>query len=198
MPVDKRTSLTDSQVVRLRERYASEKRSCGALAREYGISRGGVWYIVTGKSRKDAGGPISQGVGRSRPRTIREQRPVRYPDESVVQAREMVVERGLPEIEAHRVTGMSVTHVSAVVRGLTRMDAGGPILREERVPRGADKAGAILNDEQVTEILRHRGRKDVKQKELAARYHISPGMVGHILHRRKWKHVPLPQGDEGG
>jgi hypothetical protein len=59
-----RTRLTDLQVVAIREAYA-KGRSLNGLAKDYQTNKGSVTNIVSGKTFKDSGGPITRkGVSR--------------------------------------------------------------------------------------------------------------------------------------
>jgi hypothetical protein len=55
---------TNAEVREIRERYAAGGISQPQLAKEYGLTLCGVNYIVVGKTRMSAGGPITK-KGRS-------------------------------------------------------------------------------------------------------------------------------------
>lgn len=57
-----RFTITDAQVVEIRERYAADPMLTHAtLAKEYSIGHGSVTRIITGKYRSDLGGPFTSG-----------------------------------------------------------------------------------------------------------------------------------------
>ena len=49
--------LTDEQVVKMRELYASGKYSMRVLAKQFGVTKSCVSLLVRGKRRNDVGGP---------------------------------------------------------------------------------------------------------------------------------------------
>lgn len=181
------------QVIQIRERYARKDGSCAVLGREYGLSRAAVWWIVSGGTHRHVGGPITKEGDTHKKRTLVRRRPSKYTDEQIIRVREMVVNGGHSEAEAATETGISPTHVSSIVRGLSRRNVGGPILDEDRYRRGEQVSRSVLTTLGVQDILWHGlVKQDVTQSDLARRHHISRGMVGHIVHRRKWAHVPIP------
>lgn len=48
--------VTEAQVLEIREKYATGNYSCGALGKEYGLSKAQAYRIVTGVSWKNTGG----------------------------------------------------------------------------------------------------------------------------------------------
>lgn len=48
---------------------------------------------------------------------------------------------------------------------------------------------AKLTPRDVLEIRRRYWEGDVKERELAAEYGVTPQAIGHIITRRNWKHI---------
>ena len=63
-------------------------------------------------------------------------------------------------------------------------------LHPERVARGERQGSAKLTEEKVLEIRRTYRNKEATLKQLAARYNVTFGLIGHIVNYRSWKHVP--------
>ena len=61
IPKSANEKMSDEQIVEMRTRYAANSSlTTAALAREYGLCKPHVIAVVTGKSRKKSGGPISE------------------------------------------------------------------------------------------------------------------------------------------
>lgn len=58
----------------------------------------------------------------------------------------------------------------------------------KRLHRGSANQNAKLTQEQVESIF-HRGTAGECRSKLAREFGVSPGLIGHILHDRAWKHV---------
>ena len=58
--------LTDKQVRKIRRLYSSGKYTQQELANKYEVTRSRISVIVTGKARKEAGGPITKSTAKSR------------------------------------------------------------------------------------------------------------------------------------
>lgn len=55
-----------------------------------------------------------------------------------------------------------------------------------RTSRGSKHSSAKLSEQSVIEIVRLREIEGLSYKELAARYEVSEGLIGHVLFNRAW------------
>jgi hypothetical protein len=57
-----RKEVSDEDVVKIREDYESEFYTTRELADLYKTTQANVWAIVTGKTRRDCGGPTTRPI----------------------------------------------------------------------------------------------------------------------------------------
>jgi hypothetical protein len=112
-------SCTNEEAVEMREKYAGGK-SMATIAEEYAVCPATAYRIITGLSYKDAGGPIGLAGSGPNPRNTK------WSDQEIREARESVLAGEMSNSVASRF-GMSVAYLSRIVRGHTRVEAGGPI-----------------------------------------------------------------------
>ncbi|GMA36281.1 hypothetical protein [Demequina litorisediminis] len=111
------TRLSDDDVARLRERYATGERQAD-LAVAFGVSQTSVSALVTGRTRADAGGPLAQAPAKP-PRASRSTQAsprVRLTDEVVAQVRRRVGE-GEARAEVASGLGISKASVDSIMAG---------------------------------------------------------------------------------
>lgn len=60
------SALSDEEVRTIRTRYAQKKATSVTLAAEYGVTAERIMRLVSGKTRRDAGGPITARPGHRR------------------------------------------------------------------------------------------------------------------------------------
>lgn len=152
--------LTDAQVREVREKFAAGARQVD-LAREYGVSQNTVSSMVTGRSRQDAGGPIT----RSRRRKLT--------PEDVLAIRSDLAEGAASADIANRY-GISQQMVSQISTGLAHADVGGPTAKPSR------RHSSPLTVDQVSEIKR-RVTAGEARREVAAAFGISRWTVDSIM-----------------
>jgi hypothetical protein len=58
------------------------------------------------------------------------------------------------------------------------------------VARGEDQGRATLTSSNVIEIRAKYAAGGTTLKGLAAQFGVSFGLIGHIINRRLWKHIP--------
>lgn len=71
-------------------------------------------------------------------------------------------------------------------------DRSGPALRPERMPRGEAHGRAKLTNAAVIEIRRRYAAGGTSQPKLAREFGVDHTVIGDIVRREKWKHVPDP------
>jgi DNA-binding transcriptional regulator YdaS (Cro superfamily) len=102
-----RTKLSDAQVRHLRELAAADE-DLRSLAAEFGITPASVTQLVTGQSRRAAGGPIRE----AKPRSV-------LTDKDVAEIRRLAAD-GVRQVDLARRYGVHPSHVSDLVRGRRR------------------------------------------------------------------------------
>ena len=65
-----------------------------------------------------------------------------------------------------------------------------------RMPRGQDRGGAKLTDEDVRAIRSEHRETGTAMVKLAARYGVADRTLGQIISREKWKHIAEPPASE--
>lgn len=158
--------LTDEEIVRLRERFASGERQT-ELASEYGITQNAVSSIVTGRTRASAGGPIT--VGRRRKLT----------PEDASAIRSALAEGVSVNVICERYP-ISQQMVSLIQTGRAFADVPGPVLRPAR-------RAEPLSTQQVEEIKQRvragESRLDVAAEFGVSRWTVDSVMIGRIAGR---------------
>lgn len=69
-------------------------------------------------------------------------------------------------------------------------DKNGARLHPERMPKGERHGCAKLSAFKVIEIRSRYAIGDVTMRELAKQFRVSYGLIGFIINRRLWKHLP--------
>ena len=62
-------------------------------------------------------------------------------------------------------------------------------LHPEKAARGERQHSAKLTEEKVRQIRKEYAAGGITREKLATRYSITPGLIGHVIKRRIWKHV---------
>ena len=174
--------LTARRVRRIRTLY-QEGKEVESLAKKYGVSQSSIYAALSGKTWKDAGGPIQ--TKDSRRRRIR--RSSRMNEERVREARRLF-EKGQSLTELARRFGASTGTMSDLVRGKTWSHVPGATqVRKGR--RGENSASAKLTVEAVYEIRREMSRGAFRS-DLARKYGVSTSAIRSVELGLSWKHLP--------
>ncbi len=164
--------LTDAQVVEMRTLYADETRlTVAALARRFSVSKPCIIGILTGKSRRGVGGPIS---------TIRKIYGTTVPSakltpKQVVELR-LRAEAGATTHELGVRFGISPGTASKIIRGETWKSVG-----PARIP--TPPGHCKLTREQAMRI-RQRHAKGVSQARLARDYGVGASTISMLVRGR--------------
>lgn len=201
----KKHNFTHEQIEDMRRSYWEWDETITSLCGRYGVgSESPIWHIVHGKTYRDAPGPISGPEHKRLPdesgirkgSRLVKRRTAKYFVHSDSKIRELRYDarvRRMSSKELAEKYHMSRSWVNQLLRGEGRTDAGGP-MRPKTVRRfGSYMPNAKLDEEKVGRIIALWQEARMTQEEIATQFGISPGMVGHIVHRRKWKHVPWPE-----
>lgn len=151
--------LTDEQVVALRKKFRDGTLQAD-LAVEYGIAQNTVSSIVTGRTRRDAGGPISRGNKR------------KLTANDVVEIRRALADGTSADVIAthYGITQQMVSHIQT---GRAYADVRGPVQRPAR-------RAEPLTSEQVAAIKRRVGQGE-RRPDVAASFGISRWTVDAIM-----------------
>lgn len=160
---EKPTKLTDEQVRDLRSRYADGARQID-LAAEFGVNQNTVSSIVTGRSRRKAGGPISLGSSAK----------LSHADVTAMREAAAAGER-VSVLETRY--GVSEAMVYNVLTGKAFKDVAGPLTG---TTRGRSKP---LTEEQVGDILAALESGEMRAV-LAARFGVSVSAIHHVASGR--------------
>jgi transcriptional regulator with XRE-family HTH domain len=152
--------LTDEQVVELREAYNRGDRQVD-LGRRYGISQNTVSSLVTGRTRKDAGGPVSPASSR------------KLTNAQALAIREAVAD-GTPVDELTRRYEITQQMVSQIVTGVAYATAGGPISKPTR-----RNASPLTVDE--ADEIRSRVQRGIAVDVVAATFGVSTSTVRSVM-----------------
>lgn len=155
--------LSDEQVVEVRARFAAGARQVD-LAAEYGISQNTVSSLVTGRTRRKAGGPITRGSAR------------KLDSVDVVDIRNELTD-GASQVEVAERYGITQQMVSNIASGRAYADIGGPLAGQPRT------VAAPLSVEQITEI-RIRIREGEPRRDVAAAFGVSKWTVDSVMRSR--------------
>lgn len=155
--------LSDEQVVEIRARFAAGARQVD-LAAEYGISQNTVSSLVTGRTRRKAGGPITRNRARKLDMV------------EVIDIRNELAD-GASQVEIAERYGVTQQMVSNIASGRAYVDIGGP--RAGRRPTVADP----LTVEQILEI-RSRVRQGELRNDVAAAFGVSKWTVDSVMRSR--------------
>lgn len=156
--------LTDADVVRLRERYASGERQTD-LAAEFGIAQTSVSAIVSGRTRADAGGPVASPSPRA-PRAAKAGATrTRLTDAVAAEVRERV---GAGEARADVATALGISKAS--------VDS---IMSGRRGGGTANRAGSL--DDAARERIRAAHAAGQSQSAIARAEGTSQQMVSKVL-----------------
>ena len=178
------TKLTDENVVDIRTRFAAGGVSQAALAREFDVNPSTITYIVTGKRRVKAGGPI----------TLDNKMAL-----TEVQAKRIFRKRlrGASLKELAEEYGVSMRTVSQLCQGKTYKSVNrgrgiGRVRLKNDGRRGATRKprekGFKLTPEKVRAI-RKSYENGARQRELAKAYSVSIGLISQIVNRKVWTNV---------
>ena len=176
-------SLTDAQVVAMRERYASGATQV-QLAAEFGVGQTTVSAIVSGRTRAGAGGPVStrttattqrsRPAGEAAPKRRRASSPLTEEAVAQVKAR---VDAGEPRAAVADALGLSVHTVHSILSG-----------RRGAAAAAAAPAPGRLDATTVTRI-RALGATGMAQSAIAAEAGTSQQVVSGILQGRTYRGV---------
>ena len=92
----------------------------------------------------------------------------------------------LPERLARGERHGRYTHPEATARG----ERSGAVTHPERVPRGEQHGCAKLHESDVIEIRQAYTHRYSTQHELADLFGVTQALIGYIVRRQIWKHVP--------
>lgn len=176
--------LTDDQVVAIRTRYAEDARmTLRELARLNAVCTPTVAAIVTGKSRKGAGGPISQVrkiLGEKVVVRPASGRPARRTQPEHIQTIRILYARGPMTIyDLARQFSISPQTVSKIIRHEHWKHISDPPEMASLPLRGFTK----LTREQVTKI-RQRYAAGTPQHKLAVDYKVSRSTISMLVNRK--------------
>lgn len=163
-------TLSDADVVRLRERFASGARQID-LAAEFGIAQTAVSAIVNGRTRVSAGGPIADPAprrSRLAPVTAPGRRTLGAADIAEVRRR---VAAGEKRADLAADLGISRSTIDSIISGR----------------RGASTAKP-LSDEQIRTI-RAEADAGTPQRELADRFATTQQAISQIVRRVTYRDV---------
>ena len=186
------TKWNDEQIREMRQRYAREDTATAAgLGREYGMGKNGAALILTGQSRREAGGPIASAL---RPIVGRRVPGSKLTDAVIAQIREAYgAGQGtlddlaaqfqiVPQTVSKIVQGKAWKHVPGVGPPPIRVPQ--PNLEPPSVNRalGEHHHAAKLTDRAVVEIrTRYAETPDLTATDLAREYRVSKTQVCFIL-----------------
>jgi transcriptional regulator with XRE-family HTH domain len=157
------STLSDESIREMRERYAAGGLSQNDLAKKYGLKQSSINSIILGKTRTDAGGPITN-KGR-----------VRITENQVA----CILKKHAMGISQKRIAedlGISYNAVNEICTGKTHANKG---------KRRATKGGAKLTSSQTQEI-RDRFSRGERQIDLAAEYGVSRSTISTIVLHESW------------
>jgi len=160
------STLSDADIQNMRERYAAGGISQNDLAKEYGLKQSSISSIILGKTRTDAGGPITN---RGRVRITESQ------VESILRKHAM----GISQKRIAEDLGLGYNAVNEVCTGKTHANKG---------ERRATKGNAKLTSSQVQEI-RDRFSKGESQTDLAPEYGVTRSTISTIVLHGSWKNM---------
>lgn len=123
-------SLSDADVLAIRERFAQGRENAEQIAAAYGVKRSAVTSLVRGRRRLEAGGPT---FAQNLPRWTRR----RLSDADARAIRERYAAGGVTGLELATEYGVTDGVVESILCGRTYHTAGGPILtlRQKRALR---------------------------------------------------------------
>ncbi|MCC6361844.1 MAG: hypothetical protein IT450_24175 [Phycisphaerales bacterium] len=170
--------LTPQQVLEIRRRYVAGGISQQALAQEYQVSKGAVWYIVHGGSwAKDAGPVRSENLSR------------RLSDEDVRRLRESAGDRNSRDLANE--WGLTPGYVWRILTGEVRASAGGP-LRDREGVKGEKNPRALLAAADVLTIRILYAGGELSYSQLGARFGVSKMVIAHAVRGTTWTEVGGP------
>lgn len=167
--------LTDAEVRAMRERYAaSPMMTAAALAREFPVTKGQAIKLLTGLSRRQAGGPIAEYI---RPSVGQRHPNAKLVPEQVLQLRAKYAE-GLATMSALSVEfNIALQTVSNIIRGKIWKHV--PVPSNLVIVPGHTK----LTNEQA-KAIRLRRLQGAMQLPLAKEYGVSLDTIQQVLKHR--------------
>lgn len=66
------------------------------------------------------------------------------------------------------------------------------MIAKGRMPRGEQRAHAKLTATQVRDILQSYYTTNISMTRLAETHGVTPSLIGGIVHRKTWRHIPMP------
>jgi predicted transcriptional regulator len=115
-------SLLDESKVEEARRLYSEGHSQSSIARKFGVSRATVGNAVVGKTWRHVPGAIADQVGKGRPCGMAHRR-AKLTDDEIEDIRRQAGQ-GISQRRIARLYGVGQPHVSQIVNGLRRSNAG--------------------------------------------------------------------------
>lgn len=159
-------TLSDAAIKEMRERYAGGGLSQNDLSREYGITQAAINSIILGKTRSDAGGPITRrgrtNLTKSQVKAIRKKHAM-----------------GIAQTRIAKDLGIGYNAVNEVCTGKTHTGT------DKRRRSSSNKRHAKLTASQVQEIRDHFS-KGTRQTDLATEYGVARSTISAIVLRRTW------------
>lgn len=108
--------------------------------------------------------------------------------DQVVEIRRLAVE-GMPQHAIGRRFGIDQTTAGSIIRGETWAHIPGAREGSPNYPKGERHPRARLTEAQAREIHRL-AAEGMAQRDIAARFGVSPALVCKIVGGRLWKHLP--------
>lgn len=174
-------SLTDEDVVEMREWYAAGECTYQDLSDRYGMSVNMCGHIVRGLAYQWAGGPCT----RHTPKVT---------DEDAQEIRQIYASGGASQKSLGQAYGLSQSDVGKIVRGETWQHAGGPITIHgggKGIPRS--KAGKrALSEDQAMDLLIAHHYQGKTISDLSRQYEIDYKAVQRMVQGETYKDVDVP------
>lgn len=177
----RRTKLTDSEVVAIRERYRSGEDQ-DLLAAEYGLTATSIRNLVSGRTFPDLPNAVPL-----RERRILQGAKLTKADVLTIRER---AQDGISQAVLAKEYGITSTHTSRIVAGRVWTLVGGPVVPASGVPVGERSGASKLTEASVVEIRGRYAAGGVTQEDLAGEFGVSISTIRNITNRKTWKHLP--------
>lgn len=162
--------LSDAEVEEMRVKYEETSITQTELAEEYDTHQGHVTKIVNGKARRGAGGPTKEAQTILSDEEVRELR-TRYQNQESLSQRELADEYDIGR-----------GHISVLLSGKRRRDAGGPTSTDNQHNlSGEEHPTSKLTDRGIRAIRDEYDEGEVTYLDLAEKHDVSKSYIGHII-----------------